>query len=116
MYKDDNGDFVVHPRHLIQSPEGVPKLLKSAEVGFALAEYSNGDNVDPVLLPFAAECHTKFLAREARQASAFARQRRQPATAQATQPATASPRKRRTPATPKATAAPDRRSQRSSRN
>ncbi len=116
VYKDDNGAFVVHPRHLLQSVEGAPKLLKSAEVGFALAEYSNGDHVDPVLLPFAAECHTEFLAREARQASALACQRRQPATAHTTQPATASPRKRRTPATHKAAAAPERRSRRSRRN
>ena len=116
MYKNDEGQFVVHSRHLLQSADGPPKLLKSAEVGFALAEYSDGDDVDPVRLNYADQCHAKFLQREARQASAFARQRRQPATAQATQPATASPRKRRTPVTPKATAAPERRSQRSRHN
>ena len=100
MFKDDNGEFVVHPRHLLQSAEGVPKLIKSTQVGFALAEYSNGDNVDPVILPFAAECHTKFLAREARQASALARQRSQTVNAQARQAsASASTKKRRTPAT-----------------
>ncbi len=55
MYKDDEGLFVVHPRHLLQSEDGSPKLLKSTEVGFALAEYSNGDNVDP-RVPFADQC------------------------------------------------------------
>ena len=100
MYKADDGTFVVHPRHQLLSAEGVPKLLKSAEVGFALAEYSNGDDVDPVLLPFASECHRKFLAREARQASASARQRSQTATVQARQAsASVSTKKRRTPAT-----------------
>lgn len=100
MYKADDGTFVVHPRHQLLSAEGVSKLLKSAEVGFALVEYSNGDNVDPVLLPFAMECHRKFLAREAREASGFARQRRQTATAQAPQAsASACTKKRRTPAT-----------------
>ncbi len=47
MYKNDEGQFVVHLRHLLQAADGPPKLLKSAEVGFALAEYSNGDDVDP---------------------------------------------------------------------
>ncbi len=98
VYKDDEGQFVVHPRHLLPSQTGSPKLLKSAEVGFALAEYSNGDNVDPVRLPYADQCHNKFLQR------------------QATQHATASTRKRRQPATPKTNAAPEARSQRSRRN
>jgi hypothetical protein len=70
----------------VTTDAGLPKLLKSAEVGFALAEYSNGDDVDPVKLTFADECHAKFLQREARLASAKAslptaqRKRRQPAT------------------------------------
>ncbi len=85
VYKDDEGQIVVHPRHLLPSEDGSPNLLKSAEVGFALAEYSNGDNVDPVRLPYADQCHTKFLQREARQASASAstKKRRTPATASA---------------------------------
>jgi hypothetical protein len=45
-------------------------VLKSSLVGFALAEYSNGDEVDPVPLPHAAECHGRFLQRQARQAAA----------------------------------------------
>ncbi len=74
---------------------GHPKLLKSAEVGFALAEYSSGDDVDPVRLSHADECHAKFIEREARQATATTRlpatnrKRRQPAAIPATQPATA---------------------------
>ncbi len=55
-------------------------------VGFALAEYSVGDDVDPVRLPFVYSCHDKFQKREARRASAQTRlptanrKRRQPAT------------------------------------
>jgi hypothetical protein len=30
-------------------------------VGFALAEYSNGDDADPIRLPFADQCHARFL-------------------------------------------------------
>ena len=91
MYKNDVGQFLVHPRHLLQSGEGTPKLLKSAEVGFALAEYSDGDDVDLVRLNYADQCHAKFLQIEARQASKppTVRKRRMPATANATQPATA---------------------------
>ena len=37
-------------------------------VGFALAEYSNGDDADPIRLTFADECHAKFLQRQAREA------------------------------------------------
>ncbi len=37
-------------------------------MGFALAEYSNGDNEDPVCLPFAAECYDRFLQCQARKA------------------------------------------------
>jgi hypothetical protein len=71
--------------------DGSKKLLKSAEVGFALAGYSHGDDTEPVKFTFADECHAKFLQREARLASKPApnRKRRQPATAQAAQPATA---------------------------
>ena len=62
-------------------------LTLSCKVGFALAEYSNGDDVDPVKLTFADTCHAKFLQMEARQASkpTTARKRRQPATANAAQ-------------------------------
>ena len=35
-------------------------------VGFALAEYCNGDDVDPVRLTFADTCIAKFLTRQAR--------------------------------------------------
>jgi hypothetical protein len=64
-----------------------PTLTLTCEVGFALAEYSNGDDVDPVKLTFADTCHAKFLQMEARQASkpTTARKRRQPATANAAQ-------------------------------
>ncbi len=60
--------------------DGTKILLKSAEVGFALAEYSHGDDAEPVKLTFADECHAKFLQREARQAFTPVplRQRRQP--------------------------------------
>ncbi len=107
---------MVHPRHLAQSADGTPKLLKSAEVGFALAEYSNGDDVDPVRLDYADQCHAKFLQRQARLANAPARKRTQPAS-KATQPATASPRKRRQTATAQAALpAPATRNLRSKRN
>ncbi len=97
VYKNDDGQFGVHTRHLLQSGDGTPKLLKSAEVGFALlvAEYSHGDDFDPVRLHYADQCHSKFLLREARQAAAPARKRPQPAFVQATLPVTASSRERR---------------------
>ncbi len=86
VYKNQNGEWVVHNRHLVLMEDGTRKLLKSAMEGFALAEYSNGDDVDPVRLPFADTCHAKFLAREAPLGSAQSilptvkRKRRQPAT------------------------------------
>ena len=84
VYKDANGEYVVPRKHLVATCEGSTKLLKSAEVGFALAEYSNGDEVDPVTLPFADQCIAKHLEREARLASKSApahdaRQARAPA-------------------------------------
>jgi hypothetical protein len=56
-------------------------LTLTCQVGFALVEYSNGDDVDPVKLTFADTCHAKFLQMEARQASKPppTRKRRQPA-------------------------------------
>jgi hypothetical protein len=108
VYKADDGTFLVHPRHQTTMEDGSRKLLKSAEVGFALAEYSHGDDAEPVQLTFVDQCHAKFLQREARQPSArpAARQRRQPAAAQAAAHAAspASIRKRRQP--PSAQAAP----------
>ena len=82
VYKDQDGEWVVHNRHLVVMEDGSRKLLKSAMEGFALAEYSNGDDVDPVRLPFADTCHAKFLEREARAAAkpATARKRRLSAT------------------------------------
>ena len=84
VFKGDDGKFIVHDRHLVTMDDGTKKLLKSAEVGFALAEYSQGDDAEPIKLTFADECHAKFLQREARQAStpAALRQRRQPTLAQ----------------------------------
>jgi hypothetical protein len=35
-------------------------------VGFALAEYSNGDHADPVRLTWADQCHSRFFQRQAR--------------------------------------------------
>jgi hypothetical protein len=67
--KNANGEYVVPNKHLVATTDGSKKLLKSAEVGFALAEYSNGDEVDPVRLPFADQCLAKHLEREARLAS-----------------------------------------------
>lgn len=95
VWKNEEGQWIVHKRHLVPMEGGHPKLLKSAEVGFALAEYSNGDDVDPVRLSHVDECHAKFIEREARQATATTRlpaanrKRRQPAVIPATQPATA---------------------------
>ena len=69
------------------------RSLTFFQVGFALAEYSNGDEVDPIKLPFADECLAKHLLREARQASKSA------PTQDASQAlAHASARKRREPA------------------
>ncbi len=51
--KDDDGIFIVHPRHLGTMDDGSTKLLKSAEVDFALAEYSHGEDVEPVKLTYA---------------------------------------------------------------
>jgi hypothetical protein len=65
----ENGNFIVHDRNLTTGPDGMRVVLKSSLVGFALAEYSNGDDVDPVPLPHAAECHARFLQRQARQAA-----------------------------------------------
>ena len=86
VYKLNDAEWVVHERHLVLTENGTRFLHKSAMVGFALAEYSLGDDVDPVRLAFADECHDKFLKREARLASAqnrrptLSRKRRQPAT------------------------------------
>jgi hypothetical protein len=114
VYKDDDGTFVVHHRHQTTMEDGTNKLLKSAEVGFALAEYSLGDDAEPVKLTYVDECHAKFLQREARlkPKPAANRRRRQPVpvpeATPASQPAPvpeaslaskpASLRKRRTPA------------------
>ena len=68
VFEDDKGDFVVHDRHVSIGKNGTRTLLKSSMVGFALAEYSNGDTADPVSLPYAASCITKFLSRQARTA------------------------------------------------
>ncbi len=67
--KNASGEYVVPSKHLVVTTDGSKKLLKSAEVGFALVEYSNGDEVDPVRLPFADQCLAKHLEREARHAS-----------------------------------------------
>jgi hypothetical protein len=66
----EDGQFIVDERHRTPSADGKTILLKSSMVGFALAEYSNGDDVDPVRLTFADECHSRFLQRQARIASA----------------------------------------------
>ena len=42
-------------------------------VGFALAEYSNGDDADPVRLTFADESRARFLQRQAREAASSTR-------------------------------------------
>ena len=52
-------------------------------VGFALAEYSNGDDANPIRLPFADQCHARFLQRQATAAApnaVAASARRGPAT------------------------------------
>jgi hypothetical protein len=66
VFKDDHGDFVVHDRHVTIGKDGTRTLLKSSMVGFALAEYSNGDDADPVRLTFADTCIAKYLTRQAR--------------------------------------------------
>ncbi len=58
-----NGEFVVHDRNVTLASNGTRVTLKSSLVGFALAEYSNGDKEEPVCLPFAAERHARFLQR-----------------------------------------------------
>ncbi len=80
VYKDDDGTFLVHHRHQTTMEDGSKKLLKSAEVGFALAEYSLADDAEPVKLIYVDECHAKFLQREARlkPTPAANRRRRQP--------------------------------------
>ena len=62
----NNGDYVVHDRHVTVGPNGTRLTKKSSLTGFALAEYSNGDHADPVSLPFPKECHDRFLQRHAR--------------------------------------------------
>ena len=68
----EDGHFIVDERHRTPGADGKTILLKSSMVGFALAEYSNGDDVDPVRLTFADECHSRFIQRQARVASASA--------------------------------------------
>jgi hypothetical protein len=88
VYKE-NGEYIVHKRHVAIGEDGSNITLKSSLVGFALAEYGNGDNADPVSLPYATFCHIRFLQREARQATASrsapapSRKRAQPLTASA---------------------------------
>jgi hypothetical protein len=68
----EDGLFIVDERHLTTGTDGKKILLKSSMVGFALAEYSNGDDVDPVRLPFAEECLSRCIQRLARAASVTA--------------------------------------------
>jgi hypothetical protein len=68
----EDGQFVVDDQHLTTGADGKKILLKSSMVVFALAEYSNGDDVDPVRLPFANECLARCLQRQARAAFAYA--------------------------------------------
>jgi hypothetical protein len=60
----NNGQYVVHDRNVAVGKNGRRVTLKSSLVGFALAEYSNGDNADPVVLPRAANCLAAFLKRK----------------------------------------------------
>ena len=62
----NNGDYVVHDRHVTVGPNGTRLTKKSSLTGFTLAEYSNGDHADPVALPFPKECHDCYLQRHAR--------------------------------------------------
>jgi hypothetical protein len=94
----EDGQFFVDEKHLTTGADGKKILLKSSMVGFALAEYSNGDDVDPVRLPFANECLSRCLQRQARAASAAAKD---------------TPSKRRKRAHPSSAAATTRRSSRS---
>ncbi len=66
VFKDEHGEFVVLDRHVSVGKDGTRTLLKSSMVGFALAEYSNGDDAGPVRLTFADTCIAKFLTRQAR--------------------------------------------------
>ena len=66
VFKADHGEFVVHDRHVSVGKDGTRTLLKSSMVGFALAEYSNADDADPVRLTFADTCIAKFLTRQVR--------------------------------------------------
>ena len=59
----NNGEYVVHDRNVSVGQNGHRVTLKSSLVGFALAEYSQGADADPVLLPHAAKCHAAFLKR-----------------------------------------------------
>jgi hypothetical protein len=82
----ENGAFVVHDRHLSFGEDGSRTVLKPSLIGFALEEYSNGDNVEPVPLTFADECIAKaerlqarIAATSARPAATSACKRRRPA-------------------------------------
>ncbi len=66
----NNGQYVVHDRNVAVGKNGRHVTLKSSLDGFALAEYSNGDNADPVVLPHAANCLAAFLKRKTPQAAA----------------------------------------------
>jgi hypothetical protein len=61
----NNGQYVVHDRNVSVGQNGRRVTLKSSLVGFALAEYSKGGDVDPVVLPHADECLAAFLKRKA---------------------------------------------------
>ena len=78
------------PKHCVLST-AVTLALAAGAMPVLAAEYSNGDDVDPVKLTFADECHTKFVQLQARLASKppSVRKRRLPATCNATQPPTA---------------------------
>jgi hypothetical protein len=66
VFKDEHGEFVVHDRHVSVGKDGTRTLIKSSMVGFTLAEYSNGDDADPVRLTFADTCIAKFITRQGR--------------------------------------------------
>jgi hypothetical protein len=68
----EDGQFIVDERDLTTGTDGKKILLKSSMVGFALAEYSNGDDVDPVRLPFAEDCLSRCIQRLSRADSATA--------------------------------------------
>ena len=79
-------------------------------VGFALAEYSNGDDADPIRLPFADQCHARFLQRQAKAAppnAIAASARRGPATRRQRSP---NARTRPPPSTRSRRSAPERQS------